>query len=327
MLFEDDEILFEDAQADGEIAPWLVMVVDDDPVVHDVTKLALYDFEYQGRGLSFLQAHSAAEARELLPRHPDVAVILLDVVMETDDAGLRLVSHIREVIGNRMVRIILRTGQPGSAPPRQVVLEYDINDYREKTELTAAYLFTSVAAALRSFENLLALEKSRLGLQHIIEASGSLYKPRSMERFLGGVLMQLQSLLGISESAFFSKALGFVYQEDARHAAKQRVMAATGDFENRVHAAVEEVVDAQGLALIDATLADGRSRFSGEHCVIYFRGPDNRDALVYLTGCRREMDSTERKLIEIFSVNASFALDNLLLNQDLNLLKENSCTP
>lgn len=139
--------------------PWPVMVVDDDPQVHTMTRVLLRDFDFQGRGFQVLGAHSAAEARAMLARHPDVPVMLLDVVMESDDAGLELARHIRQDLGNHSLRIILRTGQPGEAPERRVMLDYDINDYRSKTELTAQKLFTAVVAALRSWTHITTIER------------------------------------------------------------------------------------------------------------------------------------------------------------------------
>ena len=90
----------------------------------------------------------------------DVAAVLLDVIMETDVAGLDLVEYIRNELKNETVRIILRTGQPGQAPERRVIVDYDINDYKAKTELTADKLFTTLTAALRGFQQ---LQRARLG--------------------------------------------------------------------------------------------------------------------------------------------------------------------
>ena len=130
--------------------PWKILIVDDEAEVHDVTRLVLSGFQFKGRGLCFLDAFTGGEARQLLAQHPDIALILLDVVMEENDTGLALVKYIREELGNRFVRIILRTGQPGQAPEERVIVEYDINDYKEKTELTAQKLVTTVVAALRT---------------------------------------------------------------------------------------------------------------------------------------------------------------------------------
>jgi CheY-like chemotaxis protein len=114
-----------------------VIIIDDEPEVHAVTKLALSDFSFQDKSLEFYSAYSGEDGKRLILEHPDAAIVLLDVVMETDDAGLKVAKYIREEAHNHKVRIILRTGQPGQAPERQVILDYDINDYKSKTELTA----------------------------------------------------------------------------------------------------------------------------------------------------------------------------------------------
>jgi len=123
---------------------WKVAIIDDEPAVHDGTRYALSDYTLNGQGLEILSAYSAEEGRALMRDHPDMAVVLLDVIMETDSAGLDLVNFIRNELKNETVRIILRTGQPGQAPERRVIVDYDINDYKAKTELTADKLFTSL---------------------------------------------------------------------------------------------------------------------------------------------------------------------------------------
>ena len=127
--------------------PWKVLIADDEPEVHEVTRLVLGGFRFEERPLSFLSAYSAAEAFELIRAQPDIAVLLLDVVMETEHAGLEIVRRIRQELGNHRVRIVLRTGQPGQAPEQHVISSYDINDYKEKPELTAARFQTTLFVA------------------------------------------------------------------------------------------------------------------------------------------------------------------------------------
>ncbi|MBC7950928.1 MAG: hybrid sensor histidine kinase/response regulator [Rhodospirillaceae bacterium] len=134
--------------------PWRVLVVDDDDQVHAMTRILLRDFSFDGRGFEMLSAHSAAQAADLIKAHPHIPVVLLDVVMESPDAGLQLVRHIRETLGNTQIRIILRTGQPGEAPERDVVLAHDINDYKSKSELTAQKLFTALVGAIRAWRGI-----------------------------------------------------------------------------------------------------------------------------------------------------------------------------
>jgi signal transduction histidine kinase len=148
-----------------DVRPWKILVADDDPEVHTVTRLALRNFEFGGRPVDLLSAASAAEARHLLEQQPDIALILLDVVMETEHAGLDLVRIVRDEIKNPLVRIILRTGQPGQAPARKVVTDYEINDYLYKAEVTFEKLFTSVSTALRSYRELVLLREQQAELE------------------------------------------------------------------------------------------------------------------------------------------------------------------
>jgi len=143
--------------APEERDPWKLLIVDDDPEIHDITHMVLQDFRFDKRSILFLNAYSKSDAETIISDNPDIALILLDVVMESDSSGLELVEYIRNTIHNDYVRIILRTGQPGQAPEQEVIENYDINDYKEKTELTAQKLVTTVIASLRSYMGILTI--------------------------------------------------------------------------------------------------------------------------------------------------------------------------
>lgn len=162
----DDGLL--DAGPDAVANEWKILIVDDEPEVHTLTKLNLHSLSFREGGLTFLSAFSAAQAESMLKEHDDIAVILLDVVMETETSGLKLVDKIRNEMDNHRVRIVLRTGQPGQAPEAEVVLKYDINDYRSKTDLTQERLITSVLGALRNYADMQDLERSERE-RHLVE--------------------------------------------------------------------------------------------------------------------------------------------------------------
>lgn len=201
----DDDVFLIDERATGTEAAqrWKLLVVDDEPDVHAITRVVLGDIRYDGGDLDILSAYSAAEARCLLHGHEDIALILLDVVMEETDSGLELVRYVREVLANALVRIVLRTGQPGYAPEREVVMRYDINDYKEKTELTAQKLFTTVVSSLRAYQHLVRLERQRLGLEHIVRANRELYGRLESSDFCAGALAFLAALAGAGSGLMF----------------------------------------------------------------------------------------------------------------------------
>ncbi|MEE3719474.1 diguanylate cyclase [Tumidithrix elongata RA019] len=177
----DDRICFRDEDEDSypdlfdsdmdttATGIWKVIVVDDEPDVHLATKLALKRFRFEGKPLVFISAYSGEECKNLITHaHPDVALILLDVVMESNDAGLKVVKFIREELNNQQVRIILRTGHPGEAPEESVILKYDINDYKFKVELTRQKLLTTVVAALRSYRDITTIAQQKIELANTL---------------------------------------------------------------------------------------------------------------------------------------------------------------
>jgi CheY-like chemotaxis protein len=156
----DHELTEHAAGSSTPLHPWQVLVVDDAAVIHELTAFLLARLLIDGRPLQLLHAYSAAEAQALLQAHPTIAVILLDVMMETEDAGLQLVKVIRHELGLKAVRIILLTGKPSLAPELETMRDYDINDYKVKTSLNRARLITMLTAALRAYQQLTTLSQN-----------------------------------------------------------------------------------------------------------------------------------------------------------------------
>ncbi|MCB1552315.1 MAG: DUF3369 domain-containing protein, partial [Xanthomonadales bacterium] len=180
-LFLDEE-LFSGHEA-PPVVPWKVLIVDDEPEIHSVTKLVLGDFQFESRPLSFLSAYSGSDGKRRLQEHPDIALMLLDVVMETDHAGLDVARWTRDELKNTFIRIVLRTGQPGQAPEQRVTTEYDINDYKEKTELTTQKLTATVRVALRGYRDIMLIERARQGLERVIESSAFIFSRQRTTEF------------------------------------------------------------------------------------------------------------------------------------------------
>src|SRR5262252_10439355 len=315
-MAEQDDVLhlIDDTGAtpeDSSVRKWKVAVIDDDQAVHEGTRFALSDYSLNGVGLEILSAYSAAEGRELLRGHPDVAVVLLDVIMETDTAGLELVEYIRNELKNETVRIILRTGQPGQAPERRVIVQYDINDYKAKTELTADKLFTSLTAALRSHQQLERMEQTRRGLEIIIDAASTLYDFRSMQRLAEGVLTQLASLLNVDCAGIL------VLRDDGGKKEDFSVLAGSGCYSRFIGAASSKSLDPDLRLMVEAAFRRRKHEFADHRTVLYVRTGSGREVVVLLQA-QRQLSETDRSLVEIFGSRLSIAFDNVILYQQLN---------
>ena len=317
-----DDFLFAEESEQAEPAlhgSWKVLIVDDEPEVHAVTKLALSDFTFQGKNLSFFSAFSGAEAKTLIAQHPDAAIMLLDVVMETDDAGLLVARHIREQLHNEHVRIILRTGQPGQAPERQVIINYDINDYKSKTELTAQKLFTVVMSSLRSYRDILSLQQSRQGLEKIINASADLFSSHSMEQFIDGVLQQLTSILGCDENALLvsSSLVAGNISGDIADPHKLVVFAGQGEFESKEGKPVQDVLAPELLEAFETALQSRSIVYRDNYLVAYCTSKFTHGSLLYISGLPGTISNDQKGLIELFSQNVQIAYENVQLQHEI----------
>jgi len=304
------------ADAGGPQAMWKLLVVDDDEEVHEATRFALKNVHLCGRPLFLLHARSAAEAAACLAREPDVAVILLDVVMESHDAGLQLVRHIREAMHRSDVRIILRTGQPGYAPELKVIRDYDINDYKTKAELTHTRLVTTLTAAVRAYEQIHAIAENRHGLELIVTASAGLMEVHALSHFAEGVLTQIASLLHLPGDGIVCAQKGSPLDDqesDALH-----VVAAAGRLASCIAQPLDRLDDPEIVSAIRDCVVRRAHVFAPRHTVLYLRG-SNHEAAVFV---RREtpLATVDRQLVEVFAANLSSCFGNVKLVERLNYL-------
>lgn len=294
---------------------WRILVVDDEPEIHAVTRLALKGLQFDGGGIELLHADSAVAAERLLAVQDDIAIVLVDVVMESDDAGLRLVRHIRETLQNSMVRIILRTGQPGQAPEDQVIVQYDINDYKSKTELTAGKLFTAIVTALRAYGHLKQLDSYRRGLERVIETSDSLFEERSLQRFASGVLMQLASFVGVGANGI----LCLNRRDGPTEAHEQIHVLAASNPEWIAPRSDWSTLDLEPevRALVDSTFDRKVSQFGPLHTSLYLGRGDQRAVVAYLH-CAPQQNPMTRRLVELFCSKIAIGFSNVCLYERLS---------
>jgi len=300
------------SSAAPKLAPWKVLLVDDEPDIHDITKLTLSRFRLDGRALAFVHAYSGAEAREVLAREKDIALVFLDVVMEREDSGLEVARWMRQELGNQFTRIVLRTGQPGQAPEERVIVDYDINDYKEKTELDRTKLFTTTFAALRAYRDIMKVEDARRvqqnyreGLERVIAASGHLFRQRSLKDFASGLLQQVVALLRLEQSMLLRVTGASVITGESQY----EVLARIGE------AGIEDI-GPELVAQLDEARHNRISKLHGDTYVGYFPNNSGKASLLVLKGVE-EISEIDVQLLDVFCSGVAIAFDNILLNQEI----------
>ncbi|MBS3896772.1 DUF3369 domain-containing protein [Silanimonas sp.] len=298
-----------EAVATAVAKAWNVLVVDDEPDVFAATCLALLrDVEILGRPLHFLHADSASAALALLQAEPNVAVILLDVVMESESAGLDLVARIRNECRLHKPRIILRTGQPGYAPEMRAIREYDINDYRIKSELTRTRLFTVLTAALRSYQTLDAVEANRADLQALLEAQTSLLAADTLPAFAEGVLERMAALFRVPVEGLF--CAGGRRASDGGEA--HRVVAGRGAYAHWAWQRIDLLGAEPAVQAMQKALADRRSVHAGGGLALYLPSRTGSDAVAWLAGVERG-HRLDPGLFAMFAQSTAVAADGVRL--------------
>jgi len=146
--FIDDAGDASDKAADKITQPWLILIADDEPQVHDATVMALRRTRFGGRSCSFLHAYSAAEALKFISENSGIDLMLLDVIMETRDAGLSLVRKLRDGDIRPNLKIVVRSGQPGWEHETLISRDYPIDGYIQKAQQTYELMVDTIGPLL-----------------------------------------------------------------------------------------------------------------------------------------------------------------------------------
>lgn len=316
---DDDEILIEedlDSQSLANISQrtWKIAIVDDDEDVHRATEFSLLDVKILNRRLEFIHTYSKAETHERFAVESDIAVVLLDVVMETEHAGLDLVCFIRDELKWRDTRIILRTGQPGYAPEEDAIRDYDINDYKTKNELTRKKLLTALTAAIRSYDQLRTIEASRRGLHQIITSSAAFSMQDGIQGFASGVITQIAALCGVPSEGLLCAQSDESEQSEGNF--RYSVIASAGQYKNLMNRPVDEIDNPVIRDALRRALTERTSLFEEHNMTLYFSGRGKR-AIAAFIELPYALSDIDHQLLEVFCANLGVCLDNLGLVSQL----------
>lgn len=321
MLLDDETIDFVIDEAPPAEPPesdevWKLLVVDDDDEVHEATLFALHGIRLCGRRLQLIQAHSAAEAAAIMGRETEIAVLLLDVVMESPDAGLRLIKRIRNDLHRTEVRIVLRTGQPGQAPELEVIRDYDINDYKTKAELTHTRLITTLIAAIRSYEQLQALNDNQRGLEMIVSGAADLMQAGTLGAFAKQALAQITALLRLPGDGLLCAEKGGPLSTATSE--EVYIAAATGNLAGYNGQRLDHLGEPEIAGIIKECINRQSHSFGHHHIALYLR-ERNHEAILFVRS-NKALTPVDRQLAEVFAANIATCFGNVRLVERLNFI-------
>jgi diguanylate cyclase (GGDEF)-like protein len=299
-------------EAGAEARPWRILIADDDEEVHFATAYALRKVLIDGRPLELLHARSAAEAIALLRKESNVAVAMLDVVMETPDAGLRLVEAVRQELGLDLLRIVLRTGQPGYAPELEIIRRYDINDYRTKSELSQIRLITTLTAAVRAYEQLDTERTANRAIDAMARSSSTLFQVHDSRAFANAALSRLEDLLAVPVDALACmEGSASMPMAPGLH-----VLASRGRFSCQNDYEIERIGDIQLLRSVRRCMAARTCVFEAGRFSLWI-GNGSRDAVIVVDH-PEPLHAVQKRLIEMFAATLGVGFENVDLIERLD---------
>ncbi|WNO08756.1 EAL domain-containing protein [Teredinibacter sp. KSP-S5-2] len=298
-----------DGEFDGHsVKSWRILITDDEKDVHSATAFALRNTEILGRSLEFHHAYSGRECVEVLKTVKDIAVILLDVVMETPNSGLDMVHVIRNELNIHDSRIILRTGQPNQAPEIEVIRDYDINDYKLKSELNQTKLYAALTTAIRSYNQIRAIEAGKKSLDMLVRASSELLTQKGLHDFAQGVIIHLSGLLSIPPEGLICVRRRFLSEGEE----SPQIIAAAGHYCSLIDHPLNDLNESEAKSLLVQSL-DNRCNVFHKRGLALYLGSDSRGDMSCFVMSSGKINAVDQQLLELFCSNISVCADNLTL--------------
>jgi response regulator RpfG family c-di-GMP phosphodiesterase len=297
---------------------WRILVIDDDESIHQVTRLVLADANIEHRNLEIVSAYNSIQAREILLEDNTFCMAFVDVVMETDHAGLELVEWIRNVLKNQAIRLILRTGQAGSAPEAKVIKEFDINDYKEKTDFTAGKMTTTVYASIRAYRDIMTIQRSLDAFKQLIKATHALLKINQFKPFGSAALDHLLTLMEVDSSALYIARSQLEFDETSSNL----IIACTGKYVSESDSLETSEISNDVKELIQKAF-DNKSHYTTDEVFVgYYETSGNSASVLYIE-FEDDAEHFKANLAEIFATNVALILDSLSKQHEMeNTQKE-----
>ena len=292
---------------------WKVLIVDNSPDIHSAIELALFDLTILDYNLAYIHAYSAQDACQFIKDNSDIVLVLVNVVMATDDAEFNVVKYIREKLGQQDIRIILITDQPGYYPEEMVIKDYDISDYKSQPDLTRPKLMPTVYAAIRSYQQILAVNKNHFSLERIISVSSGVLEQHSLEDYAKGVITEFIQLFGDNILAGLFCKIG---HEIVDSVDDFYILGQIGFSSEKNNQKLDDLKNQQASQLVAKCFEDKQHQFTDDNIALYFTRGEYQGALFF--EINSPLSETNKQLIDVLLTNIAIGYENVHLFQKLS---------
>lgn len=293
-----------------------VMMLDFDDAFTSRVSPILSNLKFEGRDVVVYSSKVSENVKKyILDYNNELSIILIRILDINDEKAFSLIRYVRDVLLNDNVRIIAIVGKIDEALEKNLIVNHNINDLREDSEITEQRLFTIILSQLRTFRDIVQLGNNKSGLESIIRSSSSIFELQSLKKFSAGVLREL-ILVESARCGFCSNICGFA-AELVRN--NYYITSSTGKYNNFVGKNVMKVLPKKICNDIEIVCSKKKNMYSDNSVILYFFTEMGAENIIYFEG----LHDYDKDLIEIFYKNICVAFDNIYLNKEVeNTQKE-----
>lgn len=294
---------------------WKVLIVDDDNFIHRMLKEINKDLTFEDKGIEFYSAYTSQEAVNILKRNEDIALVLLDVFLEEKDSGLGLAKYIREDMKNTDIRIVLMTGKGSSSLQDEIILNYDINGYENKTDLFSKKMNTVILSSLRSFRDINRIKNNRESMEKVVSSISKLYEKDALNDFLISSLCHLSSLINQCKGRDECNINSFAaVRQGETHIFN--IVGGTGKYKDSINKKIRETVSETDLIKANKIYNGGDHELFDNCYIARYRSTAGNEAIIFIEN-DDNVDYVDMELLDVFHKSISATFDNLCLNLEI----------
>ena len=294
---------------------WKILIVDDDNFIHRVIKEINMELKFDGEKINFISAYKYNEAIDILAKNKDIALVLLDVFLEEQYTGLMIAKYIREDLKNEDIRIVLMTGKGYMSLQEQIILDYDINGYEDKSDLFSKKMNTVILSSLRSFRDINRIKFNKESMEKVVSSITKLYEKDALNDFLVSSLSHLSSVInqykGKQNCAINSFAA--IRQSNSNIF---RIVGGNGKYKNYIDEKIRNTVNESDLIKINKIFNGGDHELFDNCYIARYKSTTGKEAIIYVEN-ESKIHLVDMELLDVFYKSISATFDNLCLNIEI----------
>lgn len=296
---------------------WKVLIVDENDFTHVDIKENINNLKFENKYINFYDAYTVGEAISILREENDMALVLINVDIETKDYGLKLVKHIRETLNLIDIRILLMIEDKDDSFKEDTILDYDINGCGEKSSFIYKKVKTEIVSALRCYRDIKKIKDNRDAMKKVVSSITDLHRIRSIEEFLKDSICDLSKIINrdnLEKIPNYNISSFAAIREKGTEVFN--IVNATGKYKNNINDSIRKSVNRKDYIRLNDLYLRGEHRLFNDIYVAKYKSVTGKEAIILVEN-HSQKTQVDIELLDLFYKSISSNFDNICLNLEI----------